>query len=139
MSRITDYGFLFQTTFGTSKTNLVNNIQLSQMNSSSVQKQLKAAGIDTNSKKYKAALSEMMKNGNGAMFTNVQAIKRMREKKNDGRFTGTDSEKGCGGVYTRREVSCRRCVFRGAAALPESGDCNYARQQGAGEFCRDRV
>ena len=54
MSRITDYGFLFQTTFGTSKTNLVNNIQLSQMNSSSVQKQLKAAGIDTNSKKYKA-------------------------------------------------------------------------------------
>ena len=54
MSRITDYGFLFQTTFGTSKTNLVNNIQLSKMNSSSVQKQLKAAGIDTNSKKYKA-------------------------------------------------------------------------------------
>lgn len=40
------------------RTNLVNNIQLSQMNSSSVQKQLKAAGIDTNSKKYKAALSE---------------------------------------------------------------------------------
>ena len=40
------------------KTNLVNSIQLSQMNSSSVQKQLKAAGIDTNSKKYKAALSE---------------------------------------------------------------------------------
>lgn len=40
------------------KTNLVNNIQLSQMNSSSAQKQLKAAGIDTNSKKYKAALSE---------------------------------------------------------------------------------
>ena len=67
MSRITDYGFLFQTTFGTSKTNLVNNIQLSQMNSSSVQKQLKAAGIDTNSKKYKAALSEMMKNGNSRM------------------------------------------------------------------------
>ena len=27
MSRITDYGFLFQTTFGTSKTNLINNIQ----------------------------------------------------------------------------------------------------------------
>ena len=59
------------------KTNLVNNIQLSQMNSSSVQKQLKAAGIDTNSKKYKAVLSEMMKNGNGAMFTHVQAIKNL--------------------------------------------------------------
>ena len=48
-----------------------------QMNSSSVQKQLKAAGIDTNSKKYKVVLSEMMKNGNGAMFTNVQAIKNL--------------------------------------------------------------
>ena len=48
-----------------------------QMNSSSVQKQLKAAGIDTNSKKYKAVLSEMMKNGNGAMFTNVPAIKNL--------------------------------------------------------------
>ncbi len=53
MSRITDYGFLFQTTFGTSKTNLVNNIQLSQMNSSSVQKQLKAAGIDKTVKSIK--------------------------------------------------------------------------------------
>ncbi len=50
---------------------------LSQINSSSVQAQLKAAGIDTNSKQYKAALSEMMKNGNGAMFTNVQAIKNL--------------------------------------------------------------
>lgn len=47
------------------KTNLVNNIQLSQMNSSSVQKQLKAAGIDTNSKKYKAALSEQIPNDRG--------------------------------------------------------------------------
>jgi len=59
MSRITDYGFLFQTTFGTSKTNLVNNIQLSQMNSSSVQKQLKAAGIDT----IKNLMSQYDKNG----------------------------------------------------------------------------
>lgn len=64
---VKNYGlrFLFQTTFGTSKTNLVNNIQLSQMNSSSVQKQLKAAGIDTNSKKYKAALSEQIPNDRG--------------------------------------------------------------------------
>ena len=59
MSRITDYGFLFQTTFGTSKTNLVNNIQLSQMNSSSVQKQLKAAGIDTN--EYSCAITPQVR------------------------------------------------------------------------------
>ena len=68
MSRITDYGFLFQTTFGTSKTNLVNNIQLSKMNSSSVQSKLKAGGINTNSKQYKAAVKQMMSAGNGAMY-----------------------------------------------------------------------
>lgn len=45
MPRITDYSFLFQSMFGTSRMNLVNNIQLSQINSSSVQAQLKAAGI----------------------------------------------------------------------------------------------
>ena len=56
MSRITDYGFLFQTTFGTSKTNLVNNIQLSQMNSSSVHKKLKEEGIDTKSKNISIGL-----------------------------------------------------------------------------------
>ena len=39
----------------------------------SVQKQLKAAGIDTNSKKYKAALSEMMKNGT------VQCLQMFRQ------------------------------------------------------------
>ena len=83
MSRITDYGFLFQTTFGTSKTNLVNNIQLSQMNSSSVQKQLKAAGIDTNSKKYKAALSEQIPNDRGM---------NLRGEKKD-EFTGGDRKK----------------------------------------------
>ena len=48
-----------------------------QMNSSSVQKQLKAAGIDTNSKKYKAALSEMMKNGNGVTDENRNSYKHI--------------------------------------------------------------
>lgn len=33
MPRITDYSFLFQSMFGTSRMNLVNNIQLSQINS----------------------------------------------------------------------------------------------------------
>ena len=31
MSRITDYSFLFQSMFGKSSANLVNNIQLSQI------------------------------------------------------------------------------------------------------------
>ena len=36
MPRITDYSFLFQSMFGTSRMNLVNNIQLSQINSNFV-------------------------------------------------------------------------------------------------------
>ena len=48
---------------------------MSQLNSSSIQSQLKAAGIDTNSKQYKAAIKEMMQAGNGAMYTNIQCIK----------------------------------------------------------------
>lgn len=53
----------------------IGSFQLSQLNSGSVQAQLKAAGIDTNSKQYKAAIKEMMQNGNGAMYTNIQCIK----------------------------------------------------------------
>jgi len=78
MSKITDYSFLFQNMFGTKSTkgtSIIGSFQLSQLNSSSIQSQLKAAGIDTNSKQYKAAIKEMMKAGNGAMYTNIQCIK----------------------------------------------------------------
>lgn len=75
MLRITDYSYLFHSMFG--KTNLINSIQLSQINSKSAQAQLRAAGIDTNSVQYKAVINEMMKHGDGAMFTNPQAIKNL--------------------------------------------------------------
>ncbi len=75
MSRITDYSFLFQNMFGMQKPTIPGSFQLSQLNSSSIQKQLKAAGIDTNSKQYKAALKQMMSNANGTMYTNIQCIK----------------------------------------------------------------
>ena len=42
-----------------------------------MQAQLKAAGINTNSKQYKAAVSVMTKNGNGAMYANIQGIKNL--------------------------------------------------------------
>lgn len=77
MLRIKDYGFLFQNASKAPTTNLFGTFQLSQINSSSVQAQLKAAGIDTNSKQYKAVMKEMMKNADGAMFTNVRAIKNL--------------------------------------------------------------
>jgi hypothetical protein len=47
------------------------------LNSSSVQSQLKAAGINTNSKQYKAAIKQMMSNANGLMYSNIQCIKNL--------------------------------------------------------------
>lgn len=77
MSKITDYAFLFQKSFGTSGVNAIGSFQLSQLNSSSVQFKLKAAGINTNSKQYKAAVKQMMSAGNGAMYGNIQGIKNL--------------------------------------------------------------
>lgn len=87
MARITDYSFLFQNMFGIQKPTIPGSFQLSQLNSSSVQKQLKAAGIDTNSKQYKAALKQMMSNANGAMYTNIESIKNlMKDYDKDGDY-----------------------------------------------------
>lgn len=91
MLKITDYGFLFQSMKAGKKTGLFNprtnplgTFQLSQLNSGAVQAQLKAAGIDTNSKQYKAVIREMMKsaNGNTAMYTNPTAIKNLMKQYN---------------------------------------------------------
>ncbi len=90
MSKIIDYSFLFQSMFGTKSTkgtSIIGSFQLSQLNSGSIQAQLKAAGIDTNSKQYKAAIKEMMQNGNGTMYTNIQCIKNsMKCYDKDGDF-----------------------------------------------------
>lgn len=87
MSRIFDYSILLQSLSGTRTTNLIGSFRLSQINTYSIQRQLKAAGINTNSGQYKAALREMTKNGNGAMYTNIQGIKNlMRNYNKDGDF-----------------------------------------------------
>lgn len=97
MSRInTDYSYLFELMFGIKNSNssgqgILNSFKVSDISSSSVQAQLRAAGIDTNSKQYKAVISEMMKSAGesaSAMFTNVQAIKNLMKNYNsDGDFT----------------------------------------------------
>ncbi len=56
MSKInTDYSYLFELMFGVKNSNssgkgIVNSFKVSNISSSSVQAQLRAAGIDTNSK-----------------------------------------------------------------------------------------
>lgn len=96
MSKInTDYSYLFELMFGIKNSNsrgqgISNSFKVSDISSSSVQAQLRAAGINTNSKQYKAVISEMMKTAGetGAMFTNVQAIKNLMSGYNsDGDYT----------------------------------------------------
>lgn len=116
MSRIIDYSFLFQSMLGTRKTNVTGSFQLSQLNSRSVQAQLKAAGIDTNSKQYKAVVKEMMQNGNGAMYTNIQCIKNsMKSYDKDGDYI--DPTTGLAGllVTEENENSRKRMI-----SIPES-------------------
>ncbi len=116
MSRITDYSFLFQNMFGMQKPTIPGSFQLSQLNSSSVQKQLKAAGIDTNSKQYKAALKQMMSNANGAMYTNIQGIKNlMKNYDKDGDYI--DPTTGLAGLLvTEENAESRERII----SIPES-------------------
>ena len=104
MKKIANYSLLFQNMLKMPKKNQIkrttikqnpimqnriNNIQLSQLNSKAVRSQLKAAGVDINSKQYKAVINQMMKDGNGAMYTNVQAIKNLMKGYNkDGDYVG---------------------------------------------------
>lgn len=96
MYRVTDYSFLFQSMLG--KNNMMNknnissmfgSIKVSDLSSKSVKKQLISAGIDINSKQYKAVASSMISaNEGGGLYTNIQAIKnRMSQYDSDGNFT----------------------------------------------------
>ncbi len=116
MARIVDYSFLLQQTFGISGASPIGSFRLSEINSSSVQARLKAAGIDTSSKQYRAVMNEMAKNGNGSMFTNVQAIKNsMRSYDKDGDYI--DPTTGLAGLLvTDANESSRRRII----SIPES-------------------
>jgi hypothetical protein len=111
MSRIMDYSFLFQGMSGTTKSTIPGHFQLSQLNSSSVQSQLKAAGVDTNSKQYKTVIKQMMSNANGAMYTNIQAIKNlMKNYDKDGDFI--DPTTGLAGLdATNIPISQRHVII----------------------------
>lgn len=116
MQRIIDYSYLFQSMPGGNKGNLIGSFQLSQINSRSVQAQLKKAGIDTNSNQYKAVMKQMMKDGNGAMYTNVTAIKNlMRNYDRDGDFI--DPITGLAGLLVTEENDASR---KRIISIPES-------------------
>lgn len=116
MSKITDYSFLFQQMFGKTNTNTIGSFQLSQLNSGSVQSKLKAAGINTNSAQYKAAIKQMSQAGNGAMYTNIQAIKNlMSQYDKDGDYI--DPTTGLAGLLvTEKNASNRKRII----SIPEN-------------------
>lgn len=116
MPRITDYSFLFKQMTGIKKTNITGSFKLSQINSSSIQSQLKAAGIDTNSKQYKAVMKKMMSDGNGEMYTNIQAIKNlMKSYDKDGDYI--DPVTGLAGLLLTDENAASR---KRIIPIPES-------------------
>lgn len=118
MSKITDYSFLFQEMLGTkSNKGMVNPIKVSSLSSGSVQAQLKAAGINTNSAQYKAVIREMTKHaGSSEMFTNVQAIKNlMSHYDKDGDYI--DPVTGLAGLLVTEENAESR---KKLISIPES-------------------
>ncbi len=118
MSKITDYGFLFQQMLGTkSNAGMVNPLKVSDLSNSSLRSQLKAAGIDANSAQYKAAVKEMAKHaGSSGMFTNVQAIKNlMRQYDKDGDYI--DPTTGLAGLLVTEENAVNRKTL---ISIPES-------------------
>lgn len=119
MPRITDYSFFISQYVGTKSTkgaSAIGSFQLSQLNSSSVQAQLRAAGIDTNSKQYKAAIKRMMSNANGAMYGNIQGIKNlMKSYDKDGDYI--DPTTGLAGLFVTEENAENR---KKLISIPES-------------------
>ena len=84
MTNITNLGYHVQKMGGGTGSTLPGMFQFSQLNSSSIQSRLKAAGIDTGSRQYKAVIRQMAKDGcTGSMFTCVQAIKNLMKNYNE--------------------------------------------------------
>lgn len=90
MSVNVDYSYLFKQMFGVSNiakdvASVGNMVKMSDLSSPSVQAQLKAAGIDTNSKQYQTVVKSMMTAGRGGGYFTVQGIKnRMQYYDADG-------------------------------------------------------
>ncbi len=74
---VTDYRFLFESLNNSSGVDSFGRFDLTNINSSNIQGQLRAAGIDTSSKAYQRVVGDMMKAGGGRGITNIQGIKNL--------------------------------------------------------------
>ena len=119
MSNVMGDGYLLELMFGvTSPYKMLSSFQLSQLSDNSVQTQLRAAGIDTNCAQYKAVIAGMKSSAaqNGAMYTNVQAIKNlMKQYDKDGNYI--DPSTGLTGLLLTEET---RTSKNRIISIPES-------------------
>lgn len=113
MLTITNFGGMLQPMSGMA----MQSIAISSLSTESVKKQLKAAGIDINSKQYKAVINEMMKVPDAMKgYTNIQAIKNlMRNYDKDGDYI--DPNTGLAGLLvTDKNRAARHTLI----SIPES-------------------
>ncbi|WP_423214743.1 DUF3879 family protein [Streptococcus equinus] len=117
MQIINDYLYLFQNMSSGMSNNRVNDIKVSQIGSKSVQSRLQAAGINTNSAQYKAAIKAMTCHpGSSGMFTNVQAIKNLMNTY-DKNGDEINPNTGLTGVFVTEETAAKR---KRIVSIPES-------------------
>lgn len=117
MQIINDYSYLFQNMSSGMSNNRVNDIKVSQIGSKSVQSRLQAAGINTNSAQYKAAIKAMTSHpGSSGMFTNVQAIKNLMNTY-DKNGDEINPNTGLTGVFVTEETAAKR---KRIVSIPES-------------------
>ncbi|MCQ2495504.1 MAG: DUF3879 family protein [Lachnospiraceae bacterium] len=75
---VTDYRYLFEALNNKSSgVDSFGRFELNNIGSKGIQSQLRAAGIDTNSKAYKKVVGDMMRAGGGRGFANIQGIKNL--------------------------------------------------------------
>jgi len=124
MSKInTDYSYLFELMFGTNNSTSSNTtaskwIKVSDLSSSSVQAQLRAAGINTNSNQYKTVVNSIMGASKGGFggYTTISGIKnRMSHYDKDGDWINPRT--GLAGlVVTDKNIASKNKII----SIPES-------------------
>lgn len=117
---VTDYRYLFDAMFGNNnKGKNMGMMKSSDLSTKSGQAQLRAAGIDTNSAQYKAAMKAMQSAG-GVGNVNIQGIKNMMSSYDkDGDFVIQGGPfAGISGLVVNEENASKRT--KGTVAISDS-------------------
>lgn len=122
--------------FGNKSTNAIGSFILSELNSSSVQARLKAAGIDTNSKQYKAVIKEMFEQTKKEFLrengvANGDTTKRSDTYTNLYRKMNKNDRLAAGYTMEQYERAYRQAFYNAAKAADSSWDLGKPIKSGA--------